>query len=127
MPKVNLIVTVDSQVLGGQQSATLNRATNMLDTTVQGDAFEAKTPGLKNWSVDCDGFVVENDAGFKALEQAWLNNTQVAVEMNSDDAGGSYTGNAFISSFPLESSYSDTAKMNITFEGSGALTITPKI
>lgn len=126
MPKVSMIVSVDGTMIGGQQNATLNRSTNMIDTSSKGSDFESVTPGLKNWSVDADGFVIEDDAAFQTLEQAWLNGTAIQIEMKSEanvTQPTSYSGEVYIESFPIESSYSETAKYNLTFKGSGALTM----
>lgn len=120
MKGVDVLLKIGNNVLGGQRGATLNRSTNTIDiTTKLSDEWSEKKAGIKEWSVDCDGLVVIDDTAFEALEAAYMNGTNVTVEM----ALGSikYTGQAVITSFPIEAPYDDEVSYSVTLEGTGPL------
>lgn len=119
---VDILVKVGTPAVavGGQSGATLNRSMNVIETTDKtSNGWVTKIGGTKEWSVELESFMVVDDAGFKALNTAFKNRTEVDVEM----AVGSITfkGKALISDFPLEAPQDDAVTFSITLEGTGEL------
>ena len=119
---LNVLVTVGQKVVGGQRGATLNRGSETLDVSnkATGGAWKEFIQGAKEWSIDCDGILVADDLGFKALEEAYLAGNTVEIKIG-DDAGWGYQGSAIITDFPIEAPYDDALSYSITFQGTGAL------
>lgn len=107
--------------VGGQKGATLNRASETIDVSnkVSGD-WKKSISGLKEWSVDCDGLLATSDAGYGALEDAFMEGTPVEIQVAIGE-GKTYTGLAIITDFPIEAPYDDVATYSVSFTGTGAL------
>jgi TP901-1 family phage major tail protein len=111
-------------ILGGQTEATLNREAEEMDVSSKdGNGWTEILPGLKTWSIECEGFIVESDAALAALEDHFEQRTAVDLEVRFPD-GTTYTGKAYITDFPLEFAQDDGATYSLTFSGTGALTRT---
>lgn len=112
-------------VLGGQSGATLNRSTNIIETTSKDDnGWASNITGVKSWSIECEGFIVADDAAYQKLEEAWLQGNELDAKI-SYPSGKTYTGKVVISDFPEEYPGDDAATYKLTLTGTGALTITP--
>lgn len=107
-------------VIGGQSGATLNRSTNVIEVTSKdGNGWSESLAGIKSWSVECEGFMVKDDAGLEALETAWENGDSIFVELAYN--GKTYSGEAILSDFPNEFPQDDAVTFSISLTGSGAL------
>ena len=128
MPKVkgvDVVIKIGTDLLAGQRSATLNRAGETIDvTTKDSNGWKESEPGLKEWSIDCDGLFVESDTAYEALETAFINGDKVSVELGMP-SGLKYSGQAIITDFPLEAPYDDNVSYSVAFAGDGELTKTP--
>lgn len=121
---LNVLVTTGSdKILGGQRGATLNRGSETLDVSnkATGGAWKEFIAGAKEWSIDCDGILIDGDASFAELESAFLSGDVIKVKIG-DDAGWGYTGDAIITDFPIEAPYDDALTYAVTLQGTGALT-----
>lgn len=118
---LDIILTIDNKVVGGQRNATLNREAEVIDITNKVSAgWTENMTSVKSWSIEGDGIFVVDDAALDAIEQAFLDGSWVQVKV-ADDAWG-YTGRGVITDFPIEANYDDAATYSITITGSGALT-----
>lgn len=108
-------------VVGGQRGATLNRSSEAIDVTnkVTG-SWKKSIAGFKEWSVDCDGLLVADDAGFEALETAFMSGGEVEIKIAEGEVL-KYSGKAIITDFPIEAPYDDVATYSVAFTGSGEL------
>lgn len=127
---VDVLVSVDvlgvPKVIGGQSGATLNRDTNIIEVTSKdANGWAESVGGVKSWGIECEGFLVEDDASLEAIEKIWLENGTVDVSI-ALPSGKKYSGTAIIESFPVEMPQDDAVSMSISFTGTGELTITPK-
>lgn len=123
---VDVLVYIGTDVVGGQSGATLNRSAETIDTTSKDAGGWAESiVGIKNWSIECEGFIVESDIALEALETAWNNRTTVSVEIRFPGGTGKkkYTGTAYVTEFPVEFPQDDAVTYKITLQGTGALTI----
>ena len=107
--------------VGGQRGATLNRSAETLESTNKdsGD-FKEFEYSFKEWSVDADGLLVVDDAGFTALEKAFMDSKKVKVQVGLP-SGMKYEGLAIITDLPIEMPYDDLVTYSSTFQGSGVL------
>lgn len=107
--------------VGGQRGATLNRSAETMETTSKdSDDFKEFEYGFKEWSLDADGLFVVDDAGFAALEDAYMTSEKVKVQV-AMPSGIKYSGMAIISDFGLEFPYDDMTTYSATLQGSGVL------
>ena len=129
---LDILVSIDSgtapaedwDVLGGQRNATLNRSAESIEVTDKTSANQWKEHlvSYKEWSIDCDGFYIVDDAAYTALESAF--NAGTAVHLEIADVGGiGYEGSAIITDFPIEAPYDDAATYSLSFMGDGELGI----
>jgi TP901-1 family phage major tail protein len=99
----------------------LSRGADTFDSTSKdSDGWLQNEVGFKNWELSSEGLLVETDAGYTALEDAFMNDEKVKVQMVT--AGGNkYEGFAIITDFPVDAPYDDLATYSITLLGDGAL------
>ena len=108
--------------VAGQRGASLSRDAETMDiTTKDSNGWNESVAGFKSWSIDADGLLTEDDAGYLALEQAYMEGKTVLISLTTT-GGGSYEGNAIITSFPMDASYDDVATYEVSFTGTGPLT-----
>lgn len=108
-------------VLGGQTGATLNRSTNVIETTSKdANGWAENVAGVNSWSIDCDGYLVAGDNALAKMEDIWHARGKVKVEIRVP-SGNKYTGDAIISDFPAEFPTDGGATFSISFTGTGAL------
>ena len=126
---VDIIINVNTgttetpawEAVAGQRNATLNRSAETIDITNKlSGSWKENMASWKEWSIDCDGLVVFDDAGFMALETAFNAGDEVEIQV-AIDGTATYTGNAIISDLPIEAPYDDAATYAVTLVGTGAL------
>lgn len=113
-------ISVGSTLIGGQQGCSLNRETETSDTTTKDSGVwsESEAIGL-SWSVDCDGLVVVDDEGLKALETAWETMAQVDVKYGTTT--DYKTGKAIVESLSQNAPQKEKCTYSVTLKGVGAL------
>jgi predicted secreted protein len=111
---VNTVVDVSSW--------SLELGTDTLDVTALGDNWKKFIAGLKEWSASAEGFYsVHTDTnGQKALQDAYLNSTEVSLRLYVN-AVNYYSGSAYISGLTVEDPVDDTVSVSFEFQGTGAL------
>lgn len=103
---------------------TFNRSADTLDLTSKDNAgWQDEDYGIQSWSIEGDGVLVEDDAGYLALEDAFMNRKSVKVRFETEK-GAQYEGDAIITDFPVEAPYDDLATYSITLNGKGEPTKT---
>ena len=109
-------------ILGGQSGATLNRSTNVVDTTSK-DAlgWAENVAGVNSWSLECDGFIASGDEGYTKLETLWMARSTVSAQIEMP-SGAKYTGSCIIADLPMEFPQDGAATYKVTLTGTGALT-----
>lgn len=121
--KVQVVDSIDTptpKILGGQRSATLNRSAESLDATSKDSDWKENLQGMKEWSVDADGLLIESDEAYDMLEEAFMDDGEVGVIITLP-SGKKYSGNAVITDFPLEFPYDDLVTYTVAFTGNGPL------
>ncbi|MRX54701.1 phage major tail protein, TP901-1 family [Bacillus idriensis] len=110
--------------VAGQKGGTLTREYDTIDVTSKDNmGWNDEEYGNASWSIEADGLLVEDDAGFLALEAAFEGAEYVKVRFQTQ-AGNNYEGSAIISDFSVEAPYDDSATYSLTLNGKGAYTKT---
>lgn len=118
---VKALIYVDDVPVAGQVDAVLNRSMSAIDITNQIKAdWKRHLAGVKQWNLTCSGLVVADEAGYLALEQAFLNGTTVTIQIREGEES-IVKGNALITSFPVDLKYNQEYVYNVSFLGTGAL------
>lgn len=113
--------------VAGQRSVSLERNMETMETTTKdSNGYKEFVSGLKDWTISADGVIVQSDAGFTALEDAYLSGEPVEVQISTGTTNV-YKGLAIITSFPIEAPYDDLATYSLSFQGTGALTKTTAV
>ncbi|MGL5460717.1 MAG: phage major tail protein, TP901-1 family [Cetobacterium sp.] len=129
---VNFLIFVDKSTnetpnfvkVGGQRGGKFNRSGDTIDVTTKDDiGWKNNRAGLLEWSIEGDGVMIENDEGFKLLEQKFLAREQVKVKIGYA-SGLAYEGMGVLTDFPLDAPYDDEVTYSIKIQGCGA--VTPK-
>ena len=107
-------------VIGGQTGATLNRSAETIDVTDKtNDGYKESMAGLKEWSIDCDGFVVISDAGIDILDAQFEARKPVYIEVTI--AGNKYTGSGYIVDYPMEMPLDSAVSFSLSIAGASKL------
>ena len=119
---LDILVYVGAQAVGGQKGCTLTMEAETIDVSNKNDFGWASTiGGAKSWSVSCDGQFIADDQGQKALMTAFVNGTEVQVEMKNTTESIYFAGKAAITSLEVDAQFDDVATMTIELQGIGAL------
>lgn len=114
------LISIDDQPVAAQINASLDRTTDTADITDNITMqWKESLSNLKEWRVTCNGAYAANDEALAALEDAFLNNSIVDIELKSNEI--SYVGKAYIISFPIGAQYNGDVTYNISLLGSGPL------
>ena len=117
---IDVVISINGKPLGGQMGATLVQNTVAVDITNQINPDWSKSiPGTRSWRVNCSGLYVVNEASLSALQQAFMNNT--VLEVSFTLAGRTYTGEAILIDFPLQSIFSKGLTYSASLLGTGEL------
>ena len=107
-------------VIGGQTGATLNRSAETIDVTDKtNEGYKEYMAGLKEWSVDCEGFVVLEDNGIKILDEVFEQRKKVFLEIVM--GGRKYTGSGYITDYPIEMPLDSAVSYSLSISGASPL------
>ncbi|MGN4692286.1 phage tail tube protein [Bacillus cereus group sp. MYBK215-1] len=124
---VDVLVKVGGKIIGGQSDAKLTKKMDVMETTDKtSGGWVTKVGGIKEFSVECDSFLIIADEGQAALSKAFDDRTEIEVEMATGTTAGhlKWTGNVLVSEIGYEFAQDDAVTFGIKFEGTGALTET---
>jgi len=113
-------------LVGGQSEASLEREAEQIDVTSKdsaNDNYAESLPGLKSWTLTCNGFVPTDDAAFDLLEEKFENREPVEIELTYP-TGKKYNGEGYIVNLSNEFAVDDGATFEIEIAGNGKLEIT---
>lgn len=119
---LDILVYVGDVAIGGQQNCSLSMEADTIDISNKNDfGWASFIGGAKSWTVSCDGQFITNDAGQKALMDAFIAGENVTVEMKNEEATVFFGGEAAITSIELEASFDDVCTMSLELQGIGKL------
>ena len=108
-------------ILGGQRNVTMNWSMETIDKTSRdSEMWYEYLAGLRGWTIDFDGLFLEDDDAEQVLEDAWINQTTIAIILTTP-AGNTYSGTCFLTSYSFTGPYSAESTATGTLQGTGAL------
>ena len=114
----------DLLAISGQKGLTINRSADSIEVTskdTQG-GWKSKIAGMKEWSVDNDGFYIPSHASHKAIGTAFQNSDPVCIKIvNGKTKNSMFGGLAYVTDYSLEAPFDDGMTYSISLEGNGAL------
>ena len=117
---IDVVLIADGSPVAGQQGAMLNRSMSPIDITNQiTGSWKESLGGLMSWNISCNGMYVKDNAGLRALEQAFLENKEITVKILVGNIH--YTGQALITNFPLNAVFNTQFKYTLSLLGTGEL------
>lgn len=122
---LDILVYVGETAIGGQQNCSLSLEADTIDISNKNDfGWASFIGGAKSWSVSCDGQFITDDAGQKALMEAFVAGENVTIEMKNADDTVYFGGTAAITSVEVEASFDDVCTMSLELQGVGELNLT---
>jgi len=113
------------QKVGGQTGADFPRGLATMDVTDKdsgGD--EEHLPGNRNWSVSFDAFLIEDDAGFLEIEDAFRADPPTQLQYQIITPGFAYMGKATVESLSVSAAQDAASVATFTLKGTAGLTKT---
>ena len=121
----DILVYVGETAIGGQQNCSLSLEADTIDiSNKNNDGWASFIGGAKSWSVSCDGQFITDDAGQKALMEAFVAGENVTIEMKNADDTVYFGGTAAITSVEVEAAFDDVCTMSLELQGVGELNLT---
>jgi len=109
--------------LGGQKDATFDRGAATIDVTDKDSAGnEEHLPGIRNWNVSFDAFLIEDNAGFLEVETAFEESLQKQFQIMTK--GYAYMGKATVESLSMSGPLGDAGVCSFSLKGTAGLTKT---
>lgn len=121
---LNMTLTCEGDVLGGQRSVTLNLTQATVDmSSATGSRWDEYEVGRRSWSIDFDALYIYNDVAKKVLMNHFTNASPatITVIVTMPDSA-TYTGEAILTSFTLTGPFEDALTATGTLVGTDALT-----
>ena len=108
--------------MAGGRSGTLTLDVDEIDiTSKDSNQWHEGLPSTRKWSLDFKGLLLEDQATYDAVRNAFLNNAQLRVRMLTP-GGKTWTGKATMKSLSIEGAHDDAMQISGSFQGTGALT-----
>ena len=122
---LDILVYVGEQAIGGQQNCSLSMEADTIDISNKNDfGWASFIGGAKSWTVSCDGQFITDDAGQKALMEAFVAGENVTIKMKNADDTVYFGGTAAITSVEVEAAFDDVCTMSLELQGVGELNLT---
>lgn len=107
--------------VAGQRGGKLTRGAEDLDiSSKDANGWEDSDYGLLSWGIESDGLLTEGDAGYIALENAFMSKTKIKAHIKTA-SGTKYEGRVMITDFPIDSPHDDLVTWEVKLKGCGAL------
>jgi len=106
--------------VGGQSDATFDRGMGMIDTTGKDDSWhETHLPGIKNWGISFDHFLIEDDTGWLKVETSYDERTQLQYQIYT--ASHTYMGKATVESLSISAPKDGASVVSLSLKGTEGL------
>ena len=110
---IDIILYVNGVPVGGQMGVILNQMMSPIDITNKiNSEWTERMNGLKAWNVQCNGMYIANSNSLSLLEEAFMSNSSVEVEIIAGDIH--FMGRGLITNFPLTAVFDKQFKYNIS-------------
>jgi len=128
IPGVDILVKVNTgtdiapvwTAVGGQRNATLNLDMDTIDVTSKdSNGWIERLAGYREWSIEFDALLIENDTALGKLIDAYMNRQKVQVQM-ALPGGTKYQGYGYFTG-SFEGPYEGEATASGTITSAGEL------
>jgi predicted secreted protein len=116
------LVKVSSTTIGELRSYTLEQTSDTIEDSSMGDASRTYKTGLKGFSGSASLFFDEADAGQLLL----VVGGEIAIKVFPEGATTGdkfYEGNAIVTAYNISASFDGLVEAELTFTGTGSLTL----
>ena len=118
----------DLVTVAGQSGTTLNMSADTIDVTDKtSGGWKTSMAGLREWSIDQDVFYTIGDASNKLLMDAFVNREPIEavirIGKNDEADGTTFTGQVYITDFPLDLALDNAVSVSMSLAGASALDI----
>lgn len=114
----------DLLAISGQQGLTINRSADSIEVTSKDTegGWKSKIAGMKEWSVDNDGYWVPSNESHQVIGKAFQNSDPVCIKIvNGKTKKSMFGGLAYVTDYSIEAPYDDGMTYSLSLEGNGAL------
>lgn len=119
---LELLLYIGEQVIGGQKDASISMEAESIDISNKNDfGWSSTIGGAKSWSVSTNALFITDDAGQKALIEAFVAGDNIEVELKNEDETVYFAGTCQITSVEISAEYSDVCTMDMELAGIGEL------
>lgn len=116
------LIKISSTTIGELRSYTLENTADTIEDTQMGDASRTFKVGLKGFSGSASLFFDEADAGQLLI----VVGTEIAIKVFPEGASSGdkfYEGNAVVTAYNISASFDGMVEAELTFTGTGTLTL----
>lgn len=110
--------------IAGQQSLTINRSADTVETTSKGTkgGWKSQMAGMKEWSIDSDGAYVMGAESHKELQKYFESGDLMCIKIvDIKESKPLFGGLAVLTEYTLEAPYDDAMTYSCSIAGNGAL------
>ena len=121
----SLLLYSGANAIALSKNHTLSVNGESIDVTTKDSAgWKEILPGLKSWTVSCEGMVAFDSAyNYEYLLDALRNRTLLSVKLQTGTVGDErLLGDVYVTSIELSAPLEDGLSFTASFEGTGALT-----
>jgi predicted secreted protein len=124
----DLRIFVGTKKIANETTCSIDLSTSMIETSSKDSgSWATQIPGRKAWSISATIQVDYADGGanytYDELLTAWLDQTELDVSFKTATvADTTLTGKAYVESKPVQAGDQEIATVEITLQGTGALT-----
>lgn len=125
---LDLLLSVGENVVGAQRDASISMEADSIDISNKNDyGWSSTIGGAKSWSVSTNALFITNDAGQKALLDAFVAGTNVQITLKNTDESVYFAGTCQITSVEISATYDDVCMMDMELQGIGELKLSKEI
>ena len=110
--------------IAGQQSLTINRSVDTVDTTSKDTkgGWKSQMAGMKEWSADTDGAYVMGAESHKELQKYFTSGDLICIKIvDIKETKSLFGGMAVLTEYTLEAPFDDAMTYSCSFAGNGPL------
>ena len=119
---LELLLYVGTNVIGGQKDASISMEADSINISNKNDfGWSSTIGGAKSWSVSTNALFITDDVGQKALMQAFVDGTNLQIELKNTGETVYFGGTCQITSIEISATYDDVCTIDMELQGIGAL------
>ena len=114
----------NKKAIGGHKGCTLTMEAADIDVSNKNDfGWTSTIGGAKSWSLSCEGQFLTDDQGQQAIMDAFVDGTDLDVELKNSTESVYFAGTAQITSVEVDAQFDDVCALSIELKGKGPLKV----